>query len=205
MNEQLSVSLPLDIIYVYGTVNGDEATFSLSSSGTWTAVVSKSIDGRYSVDITAYNSLGTATEYHTVIYYLDELITPKTDWTTSDYYNAVDVNRVEANTQHIAQLLESVGYTPVLSNVVVDWTIEGIPYLIGINRIESNIEALAEAFITPLGWGTTKNWSVSNGFDCNDANRLERNLQLINDLLLKAIDNFRYCGTLATGEEGEIY
>lgn len=47
MTEQLSVKLGLDIIYVYGTVNGVEATFTLVEAGIWSAVVDKAVDGKY--------------------------------------------------------------------------------------------------------------------------------------------------------------
>ena len=70
MTEQLAVQLTLDIIYVYGEVNGAVAEFTLTAPGVWSAVVPKAEDGRYEVTITAYNSLGTPTTYSAVLYKL---------------------------------------------------------------------------------------------------------------------------------------
>ena len=115
--EQLSINLASDISYVSGIVNGEEATFSLTSPGIWSATVPKAEDGRYTIEITAYNNLGTPTVYNTIIYKLEGMIPGKTNWTSNDYYNAEDLNRVEANTQFVAEYLESIDFTIPLEEV----------------------------------------------------------------------------------------
>lgn len=206
MNEQISVKLALDIVYVYGVVNGEVADFQLTDYGVWSATVPSNSEGRYEVEITAYNSLGTPSTYTTVVYYLDGLIPPKTDWRSDDKYNSLDLNRVEANTKYIAEVMETAGYHPELAEVSVNWTMESIPFLSDINRIEGNILALERAFTTPPGWEPpVVAWARGRPFTSTEANRLERNILLIYGMLLDAIASFKYAGTFACGEDGEIY
>jgi len=133
--EQLQVNLGLDVIYVNGTVNGVEATFTLVETGLWSAVVDKAADGKYAVVITAYNSLGTPTTYENTIYKLDNLIQSKLDWTQWDYYNAEDLVRVEANTQFVADYLEVWDIMRYLLTVKADWAMQDY-HDTQINRIE---------------------------------------------------------------------
>lgn len=199
--EQVQVSLGLDIIYVHGSVNGIEATFSLVETGLWSAVVDKAVNGKYTVVITAYNSLGTATTYETTIYKLEGLIQSKLDWTQWDYYNAEDLIRVEANTQFVADYLESMGYIAGLQQIKVDWTMLDYPTLSTINKIESNIEKLKNCFYAPNGWQDRKTWVTKMKFSYQDALRFEKNL----DLLVKIIDliknSTKYAGTFSAGQE----
>lgn len=203
--EQLSVHLMPDTIYVHGTVNGAEADFSLTAPGTWTATVPKAEDGRYDVMITAYNSLGTPTEYSTTIYKLEDMLPGKTDWKADDYYNADDLNRVEANTQFIAEFLQSMDYVIPLEPVETGRNKESIEFADGLSRVERNIELIRNKFLTPPGYAAGKVWTALMAFSYIDANRLERNLELLYKWGLIAKDNLRYCGTFACGEEGVIY
>lgn len=205
MTEQLNVSLALDVIYVHGTVNGVEADFTLTAPGVWTATVPRAEDGRYVVSITAYNSLGTPTVYETTIVKLDDLLPLKTDWVATDTYNADDLNRVEASTDYIAGRLAEAGYPATLGTIDTGRTIERIEFADMLNRVESNIDALHSAFVALPNYQEPKEWGAGMPFDYRDANRLERNLLLIYTWLNRTIDAFRYCGTFACGEGGEIY
>lgn len=205
MTEQLHVNLTLDIIYVHGIVNGEVADFSLTSPGTWSAIVPKASDGRYEITITAYNSLGTPTVYSTVVYKLSGLIPLTTDWTRDDYYNANDLNEVEANTQYIADYLTAVGYPITLQPIETGRDYRRVEFADELNRVENNIHALSEGFISPPGYVEPKTWAALMPFDYRDANRLERNLQLLHTWAVSVVASFRYCGTFACGEGGEIY
>jgi len=133
-------------------------------------------------------------------------LTPKTDWKESDYYNFADLNRVESNSEYIASLLTSYRGQPVTITVVTNRDMRRIEFYDSMNRIEANIQTLADNFFEPVGWETPKtNWASGKPFDYRDANRLERNLQLLHDLILKAFDTLKYCGTFYAGEDGEIF
>lgn len=205
MMEQLSVNLSLDIIYVYGTVNGAAADFQLTAPGTWSAIVPKAADGRYVVSITAYNSLGTPTVYETTIIKLDDLLPLKTEWVATDTYNADDLNRVEASTDYIAGRLAEAGYPATLGTIDTGRTIERIEFADMLNRVEANIDALHSAFVALPNYQEPKEWAAGMPFDYRDANRLERNLLLIYTWLINTIDAFKLCGTFACGEGGEIH
>lgn len=130
-------------------------------------------------------------------------INPKTNWGDMDYYNAEDLNRVEANTQFIAEYLNSLSYNITLEVVKTDRDVTGIEFLSSINRVERNIEAIKNNFITPPGWLNSKLWSLGMGFSYKDANRLETNLKLLYDWALIVKENLIYCGTFACGTDWE--
>lgn len=202
MTEQISINLVLEIVYVTGTVNGEVAEFSLTSPGVWSAVVPKAEDGRYEVSITAYNNMGTPTNYHTFIYKLEGMIPGKTNWTSEDYYNFEDLNRVEANTQFVVEYLESIDYNIPTVEIVTSRGMESIDFISSINRIESNLESIrSEMDILPPNYGTMKIWTNKIGFSFEDANRYERNLELLYFWAQKIFDGYRYCGEFICGEE----
>lgn len=200
MTEQLSISLASDISYVSGTVNGEVANFSLTSPGVWSAIVPKSSDDKYIIEITAYNNLGTPTSYSTTIYKVDDMI-PGVVWRYNDYYNTEDLNRVEANTQFIADLLSSMGYNAEIQLSDSDWSMLKFPTNAQINRIELNLESLKNSFYTPPGYGNMKVWPQKTRFSYEDANRYERNLELLYKWAKLIYESYKYCGTFACGEE----
>lgn len=133
-------------------------------------------------------------------------IEPKTDWTSQDYYNFSDLNRVEIDTKYIAAVLSDFRAVPINLDTVTNRDTKRFEYYDSMNRVEGNEQILADNFFQPVGWETPKtNWRSGGRFDYRDANRLEKNLLLLCDLVLKAIDNLKYCGTFSAGEEGEIY
>lgn len=71
--------------------------------------------------------------------------TPKTDWSTQDYFSAGDYNRIIRNLEHLKGMAEALAY------VVAPWTDLGedvgqtdYPYAPMINAIEDNLEQLAQ-------------------------------------------------------------
>lgn len=200
MIEQLNINLMSDVTYVSGTVNGEEATFSLTSPNVWSAIVPKSEDSKYEIKITAYNNLGSSITYTTTIYKMEDMI-PGVMWRYNDYYNAEDLNRVEANTQFVADLLSNMGYNAEIQLLDSGWTMLKFPTNAQINRIESNLESLKNSFYTPPGYGEKKTWPQKTGFSFEDANRYERNLELLYLWAQKVLESYKYCGTFACGEE----
>ena len=66
--QTLSVSLPSEIIYVTGTVNGTAYTWTLVD-GSWQAIVDRAADDTYAVALTAVNALGTSSTFTLTLYY----------------------------------------------------------------------------------------------------------------------------------------
>lgn len=203
MIEQLNITLNSDISYVSGTVNGEVAEFSLSSPNVWSAVVPVSLDGKYIIEITAYNNLGTSTIYNTILYRLEGLIPGKINWTSEDYYNAEDLNRVEANTQFVAEYIKGMQYNIPEIAIRTDRDMLAIDFIDSINRVEDNLDIVRKKFITPMGYENKKVWKLGKTFSYLDANRLERNLLRLYELALIVEDNLIYCGTFSTGTEWE--
>jgi|GEM_PF-5524300 len=105
-------------------------------------------------------------------------LTPKLNWTSTDFYNFEDLNRVENNTVIVSNL---VGYFITLPplNSVTNRDMGRIEFADSLNRIESNQDILSQRF-TPVGWIENKlDWISNDSFDFNDARRLEHNLNLL--------------------------
>jgi hypothetical protein len=133
-------------------------------------------------------------------------ITPKLDWTASNYMNAADLNRIENNIAEVAAYLNSINYSIPALTTVTSRDKTRIDYLSDINRIEQNLEAIRANFLTPAGYLPVESWTVGKGFDYTDANRLEANVKLLLDFGVLAYQNFRYCGTQTCGTDwGLIY
>lgn len=116
-------------------------------------------------------------------------ITPKVDWTENDYYNAVDLNRVENNTLETAKLL---GIT--IQNTITNRDYSSLQFAQDLNRIESNIEAL---HVINLEWQQMKtNWLDDESFSYIDANRLETNIKNVYEIIT---NNMKYCGNYTCG------
>ncbi|MBU5439508.1 hypothetical protein KQI42_15945 [Tissierella sp. MSJ-40] len=200
MNRQLSVELQPNIVYVYGKVNGKEVPWKLSAPRIWSAVVDKTPDGIYKLEITAYNAAGTQTHYELTTYASPGWTDPKTDWTYKDYYNFWDLNRVENNVIYISELL-TLFDEKVDIETYIERSIDTIEFAESLNRIEKNIDILATRY-KPSGWQESKlDWQYDDSFSYEDANRLERNLELLYKHYRGNLDSYKYCGMINVGEE----
>lgn len=202
MKGRLLVKLSLDISYVYGIVNGEETDFELKGDGIWSTVVPRALNGKYTISITAYNSIGTSSLYETVIYKLVEVQPFKTNWTRLDYYNFEDLNRVENNTIAVKDLVEILRGEFPIDSIDIDRDMKSIPFADVLNRVEGNIKYLGDKLYKPKGWIELKlDWKYNQSFSYEDANRLEKNLLLLYNYAKGNIDSFRYCGMYTCGEE----
>lgn len=134
------------------------------------------------------------------------MATFKTDWSPSDYINFGDWNRIESNMSDLATYLNGIQYPVTTPSVITNRTVSSIDYLSSINRIENNLGNIMTAFgMTPPNVLAKKTWSVGQGFNYDDVNRLERNTQIImtyGDLIQKS---YRYCGAFICGDQGGLY
>ena len=134
-------------------------------------------------------------------------IESKTDWKSTDYLNCTDLNRVENNTEYIAQYLVNLNYAVPIGTVVKNRTMASLDFISSINRIEENIDIIKNSFLSPPGWQEKKTWSLGKGFSYKDANRLENNLDILYKWAQIAKNNLVYCGTFNCGTdwEGGLY
>lgn len=134
-------------------------------------------------------------------------INPKTNWKATDYLNYADLNRIEKNTEFVAEYLVNISYIVPIGTVVSNRTMQSIDFISSINRLEENIDIIKNSFLTPPGWQDKKVWSLGKGFSYDDANRLENNLKILKEWAEIAKDNLVYCGTFNCGTDwkGGLY
>lgn len=195
----LSVSLPSEIIYVSGTVNGTAYTWTLIE-GAWTATVERAADDTYAVALTAVTAAGVSTNYALTLYYgLLNLITDRTaedvaNKTAKGFYNASDLNRVGAAVQYVAELFAAQGYAVAVSPKT-DWLVSDIPTASELETYRQNIATL-RALIAVMK-STPETPETMRFLDYIKANDIERILLDLDTLLTNA--------ALAWYQSGEIY
>lgn len=123
------------------------------------------------------------------------------NWTSEDYYNADDLNRVEQATLEVSEWIKNMLAVNVgIDPVVTDRDYSSIIYANDLNRVESNIEKLD--VLDKLNLIDMKtNWQVADAFSYEDANRLEFNLSLLYPLFKVNSENLVYSGEFYAGEE----
>ena len=198
----LSVSLPSEIIYVSGTVNGTAYTWTLIE-GAWTATVERAADDTYAVALTAVTAAGVSTNYTLTLYYgLLSLITDRTradvaNETDKGFYNASDLNRVGAAVEYIAGRFAALGYAcPV--TVKKDWLTNGAP-------TQRQMEAYRQNIVTLRGqiavMQSTPNAPASMaGLDYVKANDIEQILLDLDALITNITKSWYFSGELYAGE-----
>lgn len=135
-------------------------------------------------------------------------LTPKTDFTASDYYNYTDINRVAGNIQYMADLLRDSGYEINLLPFAPDFTQSTLPYLQLINTLEENLERLRLAIpLEPRDYLAARQWyhTADERYERNpmypDANRWEENIELLRKILVSLREDWLSCGTFFSGED----
>jgi hypothetical protein len=124
---------------------------------------------------------------------------PAINWTSQNNFNAPDMNRIEQNAQSLAAYLQTLQYAiPPLTNVT-NRTTATVETFDSFNRFESNIDTIRANFMTPTGYIAPKTWGVGVGFDYNDPNRWQTNLQALFDQAVSVEKSFQYCGTTIAG------
>ena len=195
----LSVSLPSEIIYVSGTVNGTAYTWTLIE-GAWTATVERAADDTYAVAITAVTAAGTSTNFELTLYYgLLILITDRTradvvNQTDKGFYNASDLNRVGAAVQYVAERFAAHGYAVAVSPKT-DWLASDIPTASELETYRQNIATL-RGLIAVMA-STPEATASMAGLNYVKANNIEQILLDLDTLLTNA--------ALAWYQSGEIY
>lgn len=129
------------------------------------------------------------------------LLEPKT-FTSTNYYNFYDLNRVEINTLATKDLIEILIGKFNIDPINIDRDMTSIEFAESLNRIERNINTLKNNFYRPSIWTEPKTyWHYNDPFDFEDANRLENNLLHLFDLAKGNIDKIPYCGMYTCGGE----
>lgn len=198
----LSVSLPSEIIYVSGTVNGTAYTWTLIN-GAWTATVERAADDTYAVALTAVTAAGVSTNYTLTLYYgLLSLITDRTradvaNQTDKGFYNATDLNRVGAAVEYIAGRFAALGYAcPV--TVKKDWLTSDAPTQRQMETYRQNIVTLRGQIAVMQS--TPEAPASMTGLNYVKANDIEQILLDLDALIDKLIKSWCFSGEVYAGE-----
>lgn len=219
----LNVALPSEIIYVSGSVNGKDYTWTRIEDS-WQAVVDRTANEVYHVALTAVNSLGTSASYNLTLYYgLQGLITDRTAadvskvktleskgsrvWTAAERtewlselkgsYNASDLNRVGSAVDYVAQRLKSCG---ILVKVAprVDWQETDIPSKQDMDLYLADIVTLRGAL--PLRSNTPQAPEDMQKLTWEEANAIESILLAVDETITRMVQAWYYSGDLYAGE-----
>ena len=118
------------------------------------------------------------------------------------WYNFADLNRVEGNTDAVADLIATYATKPTLFGLLTTRDMTAIEFFDSLDRVEGNILVLRNASYQPPGWITpVTNWASRDPFDYTDANRLESNLQALHSLINNIKSSFKYSGTFSSGQD----
>ena len=120
----------------------------------------------------------------------------------NDYVNFDDLNRVENNTQWVADKLIEYNYyfKPIVTKT--DWNMQDIVYFNDLNRIENNIKTLQEAYYVSDDFKTPKtDWKTLDPVDFNFNNRIEKDIDIINNLIDSMSKYFIHCGVCNAGQD----
>ena len=198
----ISVTLPSEIIYVNGTVNGTDYTWTLIDSA-WTAAVNRAANDTYLVELQAVNAAGTSSALTLTLYYgvlsliTDRTMTDVLTGTDKGFYNASDLNRVGAAVKYIAERLTGYGYAVNVSPKT-DWPESDTPTASQMETYRGNIASL-RAVIAVMA-STPETPESMRALDYVKANDIERILQDLDTLITNMEQAWFFSGDLYAGE-----
>lgn len=208
--QKLTTTLPVDTLYVSGTVNGVSTTWTNTAGQTWETVAERSPQDVYVVALTIINQSGAATNTTFTLYYGLHLVT---DRTSSDVeagnekgtYNASDLNRVGAAMNYVADRLREQGYDPHISPKT-DWKDDDWVDPAAQAVYLGDLAELRKQFTLLYSTPEVPPRILATGINTNDglthtwANDIEKILEDIDLLLTNAEQAWFYSGDLFSGE-----
>ena len=111
-------------------------------------------------------------------------------------FNVSDISRIENNTRYLADELFALYYCQNISTKL-PWSMSGLPKQSHVDRIINNIDKLWKAYYIPDG---SKDLPPTL-LEYEHINTIEKNQQLLKELLDNMKSYFRECGTFECGEE----
>ena len=198
----LKASLPADALYVTGTVNGVETTWTNTEGSTWETTAARSADDRYRVELTMINELGRTSTASMELYYGLHLVTDRTSGDVAagndkGLYLAADLNRVGAAVAYLRDRLTAAGYAPTVSPKAdwtdIDWMDEAAAarYLADLRELRRQLAVMESTPEVP---------ETMAKLDYRMANHIEQLLEDLDQLLTHSAAAVYYSGELYSGE-----
>ena len=222
--QTVAVTLPGEVIYVSGSVNGIEYTWTNTDENRWEAVVARTASEIYVVSLTLIDSLGTTMLSNFTLYYGTlNLVTDRTERDVERWrllhskgwegmtqaeraewkaglkgaYNYTDLNRVESAVVYIARRLTEAGYD-ASPEVKLSWTVKDQPTIEDMDRYLGNIAYLRS--LLPLYPTTPKAPTTSKQMDYQVANDIEIILLDLDRQISAINQSWYYAGDVFAGE-----
>ena len=222
--QNVAVTLSSDVIYVSGTVNGVEYTWTNTDANRWEAVVPRAEGEIYVVALTLINTLGSTTTANFTLYYgVLNLITDRTERDVERWrllhskglsgmtkeekaewqagmkgaYNYDDMNRVESAVIFVSNRLSELGYF-VSTDAKSSWSVTDYPTKAEMDRYFSNIAQLRS--LLPLYPTTPAAPTTKKKMDYMVANDIEQILSDIDRQISAIRQSWYYTGDVFTGE-----
>ena len=222
--QTVAVTLPHEVIYVSGSVNGIDYTWTNTDENRWEAVVDRTESEIYVVVLTLINDLGTTTTTHFTLYYgVLNLVTDRTERDVERWrllhskgydaltaaekaewdagmkgaYNYEDMNRVESAVVFVAKRLVEAGIY-VAPVVHPEWHIGDHPTKADMDRYFGNIALLRS--MLPLYATTPAAPTTSKRLDYLAANAIEQILSDLDRQITAINQSWYYAGDVFTGE-----
>ena len=222
MSEVIAVYLPGSTMYVTGTVNGVDVTWTNTAEKLWQAIADKDPNGIYTLHLTLVSMSGVTSTVGFTIYDSLNLITDRTlqdvqrwkelkakgiermteaekaEWAAcKGAYNYTDLNRVEAAVRMISEKLKELHIDTDVTTKS-DWELTDLPTQSDLSRYLANVVTLRNA---SSGLQEAPQPPASMAYlDYVGANRIEETLLYINTWADRMKDSQRYAGEFYGGE-----
>ena len=226
MTRTLSVWVGAEIIYLYGTVNEEDTTFTLVGDGEWQAVVTRSTSDNYEIHLEAYSENGLEGTYDYTIYY--GMLPAITDRTQADVNELRQLIRSiiraggweyaspEDKARFLMPLKGAYNYTDLNRvghnlDFLAD-SLNGYGYLVSVSpKTDWTLEDIPRAsdmaqYLADLNalkdkfYGTTPLPASMDDLTHTDANNIEKLLLEIETYINRMVAGFRKCGTFKSGQ-----
>lgn len=131
-----------------------------------------------------------------------EWITPKTDWTSEDYFNATDYNRIIGNVAYLKAYLNDLFYGLTNISAMEEKTAKSLIYAREINAIEMALEQLnLETYGFDIG--ETKEYIANTRtIDWVELNRIESAIFMIYEKMVNHKENLTRLAFTLGGQKG---
>lgn len=127
-----------------------------------------------------------------------EWLSETTTSATKGMYTHRDLNRVESVVEILSKRLKSLGYLKSDLSVKTDWTYKDAFWRTDMERYLGNISVLRECISQK--WDTPVAPDVSDKFNYEVANTIEKILMDIDEITTKLTKSWQYSGEIISGE-----
>lgn len=225
MTQTLSVTLKSGLLYVTGTVNGTETTWTNTEGDVWETTAARSEDDVYHIALTMIDANGIATEAALTLYYgILNLITDRTQADVDEAkrliaelregkalteseraaylaglrgcYNASDMNRVGAAMEYIDRRMTTEGY-PAYVHPVTDWQMEDKIRVSDWRHYLDDMRKIRAAM--PMDAPEVADRLYAK-IDYQGANDIEQIIVNANETLGRIVKDYIYAGEIFAGE-----